>query len=113
MSILIWCFACKEMMPTRFFEPSRYFSRGFEQCCRDCNNELLRRETIRIRTEKANEDARKEKEVRKLERFKKNEPLRELIKNDNVKPSPERLAFLKKINDSAKAKEYNRIRRSK
>jgi hypothetical protein len=101
------------MMPTRFFEPSRYFSRGFEQCCRDCNNSLLRRETIRIRTEKANEDVRKEKEVRKLERFKKNEPLRELIKNDNVKPSPERLAFLKKVNDSAKAKEYNRIRRTK
>jgi hypothetical protein len=112
MNDLIWCFSCKEMKPTKLFEATRYLSRGFEQCCIKCNNELFKREAIKIRTEKANDDARKEKELRKLERFKKNEPLRELIKNDNVKSSPERLSFLKSVHNSAKAREYNKIRRS-
>lgn len=66
MSDLIWCFACKEMKPTKLFQATRYFSRGFEQCCKECNDGLFKREAIRMRTNEANMKTRKLYEAKKL-----------------------------------------------
>ena len=66
MSDLIWCFACKEMKPTKLFQATIYFSRGFEQCCKECNDGLFKREAIRMRTNEANRKARKIAEAKKL-----------------------------------------------
>lgn len=65
MNDLIWCFSCKEMKPTRLFQATRYFSRGFEQCCKECNEELFKREAIRNRTIGANEEAKEQREAKK------------------------------------------------
>ena len=85
MNDLIWCFACKEMKPTKLFEATRYFSRGFEQCCKECNDDLFKREAIRLRTNEANMKARKIVEAKKLKaeakEFKEVQRLKELERN--------------------------------
>lgn len=85
MEDLIWCFACKEMKSTRLFEATRYLSRGFEQCCKECNEELFKREAIKNRTFEANRKARKISEAKKLKaeakEFKEAQRLKELERN--------------------------------
>jgi len=85
MDNFIWCFSCKEMKPTRLFEATRYLSRGFEQCCIKCNDELFKREAIRTRTNEANRKARKVVEANMLKadakEFKEIQRLKELDRN--------------------------------
>jgi len=65
MEDFIWCFSCKEMKETKLFQATRYFSRGFEQCCIKCNDELFKREAIRSRTIVSNEEAKEQREAKK------------------------------------------------
>ena len=85
MSILIWCFACKEMKETKLFQATKYLSRGFEQCCKECNDGLFKREAIRIRTNEANRKARKLAGAKKLKaeakEFKEAQRIKELERN--------------------------------
>lgn len=85
MSNLIWCFACKEMKETKLFQATKYLSRGFEQCCKECNDELFKREAIRMRTNEANRKARKLSEAKKLKNeakeFKEAQRIKELERN--------------------------------
>ena len=63
MEDFIWCFSCKEMKLTKLFEATRYLSRGFEQCCKECNDGLFKREAIKNRTAVSNEEAKKQREL--------------------------------------------------
>lgn len=85
MSNLIWCFACKEMKETKLFQSTEYLSRGFEQCCKECNDGLFKREAIRMRTNEANRKARKLSEAKKLKaeakEFKEAQRIKELERN--------------------------------
>jgi hypothetical protein len=53
------------MKPTKLFEATRYLSRGFEQCCIKCNNDLFKREAIKNRTAVSNEEAKELREAKK------------------------------------------------
>lgn len=100
------------MKGTKLFQATRYLSRGFEQCCKECNDGLFKREAIRMRTNEANRKARKLAEIKKLKQeakdFKEAQRIKELeqnisfIKKEIENPSPERLAFLKKLETKAK-----------
>ena len=117
MNDFIWCFSCKKMKGTKLFQATKYLSRGFEQCCKECNDGLFKREAIRMRTNEANRKARNLAEVKKLKNeakeFKEAQRINELERNISFvkklieSPSPERLEFLKKL--EAKAKLRNRL----